>query len=80
MGRQLHTVLAGKKGDMKVYKLLIQTFCIFDKIFINTSNIYSTNMIKTRNVPRAKSKYEVDLKRSDTFGKHLNIFILCDIV
>ena len=37
---------------MKVYKLMIQTFCIFDKNLINTNNLYSTNITKTMNLPR----------------------------
>ena len=32
-------------------KLIIQTFCIFDNV-INTNNIYSKNITKTRNLPR----------------------------
>ena len=31
-GVEVPSVLAGQKGRMKVYKLIIQTFCIFDKI------------------------------------------------
>ena len=53
-GSTAPSVLAGQKGDMKVYKLTIQTFCIFDKILSTcTNNIYSTNLTKTRNLPRA---------------------------
>ena len=35
--------LVGQKGDMKVQKLMIQTFCIFDKI-LSTQIIFTVRI------------------------------------
>ena len=48
----VHTVLAGQKGDVKVYKLMLQPFCIFDKI-LSTQIIFTVRITKTRNLPLA---------------------------
>ena len=45
--------------------------------FINTNNIYSTNITKTRNLPPGFILNQ--FKRSNIFGKHGNTFISCEM-
>ena len=42
-GSTAPSVLAGQQGDMNVYKFMIQTFCIFDKI-LSTQIIFTVRI------------------------------------
>ena len=56
---------------------MIQTVCIFDENLINTNNIYSTNITKTRNLPRSFILNR--FKKLTYFWQALKYFyIMCD--
>ena len=44
-GSTAASVLAGQKGDMNVYKLMVQPFCIFDKI-LPTQIIFTVRIVR----------------------------------